>query len=89
MNEEKKELEELKSELSTLENNENEEEYNATIDETSEVNICGMEFTPSRVLKELDPIAYSCGMNDYNDERISELQTEIEEKEAEIENLDD
>ncbi len=31
------------------------------------VEIGSLTFTPSRVLKELDPIAYRCGLNDYLD----------------------
>ena len=29
--------------------------------------IAGCEFSPSRILKELDPIAYNCMYNDWND----------------------
>jgi hypothetical protein len=29
------------------------------------VNVCGYEYDPSRALKELDPIAYRVGFNDY------------------------
>ena len=29
--------------------------------------ICGIEFEPSRILRELDPTAYSCGLNDWLD----------------------
>ncbi len=32
-----------------------------------DVNVCGMEMDAVRVLKEMDPTAYRCGMNDYED----------------------
>lgn len=42
--------------------------YNEFIDETNEiVKIWNMEYLPSRVLEELDPIAYRCGFNDWLD----------------------
>jgi len=78
-------LEELETELKSLENGENEEEYDNMLDELSEVKIGNIEFCASRVLKELDPIAYNCGLSDFNDERISELENEIEDKKEEIE----
>ena len=84
----KNELEELETELQRLENKENEDEYDDMIDETNnEIKIFGAEYHASRILKELDSIAYDCGMDDFNDERISELQEEIEDKKQEIEDL--
>ncbi len=44
-----------------------EEMYDDMIDEIyGEVKV-GVTFNASRVLKELDPIAYRCGFNDYMD----------------------
>ena len=43
-----------------------EEMYNNMLDEcTPTVKIGTLEYMPSEVLKKLDPIAYRCGMNDY------------------------
>jgi len=43
------------------------EMYDDMIDECcGEVNV-GVTFNASRVLRELDPIAYRCGFNDYVD----------------------
>lgn len=44
-------------------------QYNDMIDESSEtrIKIGCIEFEASRVLEELDPIAYRCGLNDYYD----------------------
>ena len=44
------------------------ERYNDMIDECNPiVSIFGMEYLPSRVLEEIDPIAYNCGLADYLD----------------------
>jgi hypothetical protein len=81
----KKELEEKREELRILEENENEEEYNDMLDECyEEIKIGYITFSPSRVLKELDPIAYNVGMDDYNSERIAEIEDEIEELEEQL-----
>ena len=46
-----------------------EEEYDDMIDECSEeIKIGYISFLASRVLKECDPIAYRCGLNDYASE---------------------
>ena len=44
-----------------------EESYHEALDEGGPVTIGGLEFWPSRILKELDPIAYRCGLIDYTD----------------------
>lgn len=36
--------------------------------------VCGYEFDPARALKELDPIAYRCGFNDWLDAEGLELK---------------
>ena len=42
--------------------------YNELIDEChAPIKIFGGEYLPSHVLKELDPIAYNCGFNDWLD----------------------
>jgi hypothetical protein len=40
------------------------EQYEDCIDE-EDIIVCGMSFQASRILKELDPIAYNCGLSDY------------------------
>ena len=43
-------------------------QYDEMINETTNIIKIGyIEFEPSRVLEELDPIAYRCGLNDYYD----------------------
>ena len=45
-----------------------EEEYDDLLDEVYEVIKFGtLEYSPSQVLKAVDPIAYRVGMNDYED----------------------
>ena len=81
----KEELATLQARLQELEEEDNEEEYNNMIDDTTEeIKIWGMSYLPSRALKELDPIAYNCGHHDYNDPLISEVEQEIKDKEQEI-----
>ena len=43
------------------------ERYDDMLDEAGPVMIGGIEFYPSRILKEMDPIAYDTGFNDYMD----------------------
>jgi hypothetical protein len=41
------------------------------------VTVCGQEFNPSRILEELDPTAYRCGLNDFEDS-IQETETKYD-----------
>lgn len=43
------------------------EMYNESLDESGYVVVGGLEFLPSRVLEEMDPVAYRCGFNDFLD----------------------
>ena len=43
------------------------ERYDDMLDEEGPVTIGGLEYSVSRVLQEVDPIAYRCGMADYRD----------------------
>lgn len=44
-----------------------ERQYNDCIDFENEISIFGMSYLASRVLKEIDPIAYNCGFSDFTD----------------------
>ena len=82
------EIEKLNTELRRLENNENTDEYDDMLDECSpEIKIGSLRYSPSHVLKNVDEIAYNCGMNEYNDEKMSELEDEIKGKEQELKEL--
>lgn len=51
------------------------ERYDEFLDETQEeAIICGINFSPSSILKECDPIAYRCYFNDW----VSAMENEFE-----------
>lgn len=55
----------IKEELTPVDT---EEHYAACLDDIYPVvEIGGLTFSPSRIVKELDPTAFRCGMNDYLD----------------------
>jgi hypothetical protein len=65
-----------------------EELYRDMIDECEPVvKVGGLSFTPSRIIEELDPTAFRCGVNDYADSLIGE--TISEEIDGEYYNLDE
>jgi hypothetical protein len=44
------------------------ERFDDYLNETNEVvTVCGFDYDPARVLKEVDPIAYRCSFNDWMD----------------------
>ena len=73
-----------------------EERYCELIDETP-VDVCGISFDASRILRELDPTAYNCGLSDFaasldpmdESEEYAELEDELEELNDELEELND
>ena len=103
MSEIKNRIEDLEKLIADLENkieyyeideSEFEEQYIGMLDSEGPVSVCGMEFDPSRILRELDPIAYDCGLSDYcidlNDvEEYQELNLELEELKTELSDLQD
>ena len=59
------------------------DEYMEFLDDVyGEVTICGMTYSAGTALEACDPVAFRCGLGDYE----SEIQTELEEA---IENEDD
>lgn len=79
------------------------DQFDDMLDESGTVEAGGYSFYPSRILKELDPIAYSCGLNDYADSvfdasetddykalqsEIDGIQDEIDQLESDIEDLE-
>lgn len=82
----------IKEELTPVDT---EEHYAAALDDIYPVvEIGGLTFDPSRIVKELDPTAFRCGMNDYLDgdesleyvaddwyraDEVQKLRDEIEE----------
>lgn len=80
-----------------------EDQFDEFLDEsTPEIEIGCLTYSPSHVLKKVDPIAYRCGLNDFVDsldvedsdeykelqEEIDQLQSDIEDLESEIEDLE-
>lgn len=81
-----------------------EDQFDDMLDETIlEIEIGNLTYSPSHVLKNVDPVAYRCSLNDYADsvfdasetdeykalqEEIDQLQSDIEDLESEIEDLE-
>lgn len=60
--------------------------YDESLDSEGTVTVAGMEYDPSRIIKELDPTAYRCGYNDWVDSDQSALEDAIENEDySEIE----
>jgi hypothetical protein len=78
------ELETAKQRLEELENCDNEDEYDEALDEQGTVSVGGLEFYPSKILSECDPVAYRCGHTDFNDSLITEQNELIESLEDEL-----
>ncbi|QUD16406.1 hypothetical protein SYGMH1_75 [Escherichia phage vB_EcoM_SYGMH1] len=95
----KKQIADLENKIDNFEIDEDkyDENYNEWLDEIhGEIMIGNISFLPSRILKELDPIAYRCGFSDYidsldieDDEEYQELQIELGEVKEELSKLEE
>ena len=80
-----------------------EDQFDDMLDESiPEIEIGSLTYSPSHVLKYVDPVAYRCGLNDFVDsldvedsdeykelqEEIDQLKSDIEDLESEIEDLE-
>ena len=80
-----------------------EDQFDDMLDESmQEIDIGGLTYSPSHVLKNVDPTAYCCGLIDYIDsldvedsdeykalqDEIDQLQSDIEDLENDIEDLE-
>ena len=80
-----------------------EDQFDESLDESiPEIEIGCLTYSPSHVLKNVDPVAYRCGLNDFVDsldvedsdeykelqEEIDQLKSDIEDLESEIEDLE-
>ena len=80
-----------------------EDQFDDMLDESiPEIEIGSLTYSPSHVLKNVDPTAYRCGLNDFVDsldvedsdeykelqEEIDQLKSDIEDLESEIEDLE-
>ena len=95
----KEEIEELEKEIDRFELDPDNygELYDEALNEGGPVRIGSLEYDPARVLREVDPIAYRCGLLDFVDsmeledsdeyremvERLEELQDELTDLENE------
>ena len=78
------------------------DQFDELLDESGEIEIGCLTYSPSHVLKNVDPVAYRCGLNDFVDsldvedseeykalqEEIDQLKSDIEDLESEIEDLE-
>ena len=77
--------------------------FDECLDEASSIKVAGCTFYSSQILKECDPVAYRCGLNDFADsqfdkeeteeykalqEEIDQLESDIGDLESEIEDLE-
>lgn len=69
--------------------------YCEALDCEGPVNVCGMEFNASDILREMDPTAYRCGLVDFVDgmdkteaEEYQEMVEQLEEMKEELEDLE-
>ena len=65
------------------------EMYNQMLDESGPVVIAGLEFSPSAILKEMDPIAYDTGFNDYMDACDIDTDDLLEDEDSDFDDLMD
>ena len=54
------------------------------LDEQGEVKIAGIWFSPSYILKQLDPIAYKQALDEVIESRIEDLRYEVESLDPEL-----
>ena len=91
------------SEIESFEYECSDDEFSDWIDSIyPEVTIGSLTFSPSEVMKELDPISYRCGKSDYESnydlddceeyatlkDELSDLESELEELQDELDNLE-
>lgn len=75
------EIEELKSKIRVNEENPREDELDEYLDDMGDVIVAGYRFSPSRVLKELDPMAYRQELLNNAGARNEDLRDELRDKE--------
>ena len=92
----KADIENKQSEINSFEYEISEGDFDSYLDEIEQtVNVCGMTFYPSDILKSCDPIAYRCAKSDYESnidlddvEEYADLKEELEALEAELEDFE-
>jgi DNA repair exonuclease SbcCD ATPase subunit len=100
----KSEIEAVKSEIDskqseirnfTLDESEYEDGYIESLNCNGPIEVCGLTFDASRIIKELDECAYNEGFSNYldcvdvtDDKDYQELESELEELENSLEDLE-
>ena len=92
----KAEIENKQHEIDSFEYEISESDFDEFLDDEGSVTVCGMEFYPSDILKNCDPIAYRCAKSDYESnydlddvQEYVDLKDELESLESEFEELND
>lgn len=90
-----KQVEEKQAEINGFEYVSTESDYDDYLDQEGDVTVAGLTFSPSQIIKELDPTAYRCGKIDYDDgmdlddvEEYKDLCEELEGLEGEHEDAE-
>ena len=91
----KSDIENKQSEIDNFEYEISETDFDSVLDDNEQsVNVCGMQFYPSDILKICDPIAYRCAKSDYESnydlddvEEYCDLKDELEALESELEDF--
>ena len=73
------EIERLEARKKELEEGENTREYDDALNESGPVIVAGIDFDPADILREMDPTAYRCGLADYNDGELTDLEDQLED----------
>ena len=91
----KADIENKQSEINSFEYEISESDFDSYLDDEGSVAVCGLEFYPSDILKNCDPIAYRCYKSDYeanidlNDvAEYNDLKDELEALESDLEDLE-
>ena len=92
----KADIENKQSEINSFEYEISESDFDSYLDDSEEtVTVCGLDFYPSDILKNCDPIAYRCAKADYESsydladvEEYCDLKEELEDLESELEDLE-
>ena len=82
----------LQERIKTLEEGDDTTSYDESLDDCYTFDEVGGPFkgmSPARVLSEVDPTAYRCGLNDYNDAELNDLNGELDDLKSELEGLDE
>ena len=92
----KADIENKQSEIDNFEYEVSESDFDSYLDDEGLITLFGMEFYPSDILKNCDPVAYRCAKSDYeyntdldNVEEYADLKEELEALESELEDLKD